>query len=197
MMNICFVIPDRPIPGLGYYPECITRKAEQDLLRLIDEHPWMNDLRRRVQHYGYRYDYTLREVPTASYLGEVPSWLAGLARTLHAQGFYPQEPDQIIINEYLPGQGIAPHIDRTTCFGGTIAVLSLCAPITMEFTCERTGEKWSQRLEPRSLAIMQGDARYKWRHGIRPRKSDLVDGVKVPRSRRISVTFRKVLPDRE
>lgn len=44
-------------------------------------------------------------------------------------------------------------------------------------------------LESRSLLVLKGDARYKWKHGIAARKSD--NGVK--RQRRISLTFRKVI----
>jgi alkylated DNA repair protein alkB family protein 8 len=48
-------------------------------------------------------------------------------------------------------------------------------------------------LPNRSLLILSGDARYKWLHGIRPRKSDKVNGLLIPRQRRVSFTFRHVL----
>ena len=35
------------------------------------------------------------------------------------------------VNEYLPGQGIAQHVDCVPCFGGTVASLSLLSPCTM------------------------------------------------------------------
>lgn len=44
-------------------------------------------------------------------------------------------------------------------------------------------------LEPKSLLILQGEARSVWKHGIAARKSD--NGVK--RQRRVSLTFRKVI----
>jgi hypothetical protein len=40
---------------------------------------------------------------------------------------------------------------------------------------------------------MQGDARHLWLHGIPPRKTDVVDGRKIERSRRLSLTFRNVV----
>lgn len=49
--------------------------------------------------------------------------------------------------------------------------------------------KQSIPLEPNSLLVLQGEARYKWKHGIAPRKSD--NGVR--RGRLISLTFRKVI----
>jgi hypothetical protein len=45
---------------------------------------------------------------------------------------------------------------------------------------------------PKSVLSFSGDARYKWMHGIPPRKSDDQNGVKVNRNRRVSLTFRKV-----
>ncbi len=34
-------------------------------------------------------------------------------------------PNQLTINEYIPGQGIAPHIDTHSAFEGAIVSLSL------------------------------------------------------------------------
>jgi alkylated DNA repair dioxygenase AlkB len=48
-------------------------------------------------------------------------------------------------------------------------------------------------LAPRS-GILLGDAgRYDWTHEIPARKSDIVNGVRTARSRRVSLTFRKVI----
>ena len=42
------------------------------------------------------------------------------------------------------------------------------------------------------LLVMNGEARYRWRHGIRPRKTDWIDVVRSVRERRLSLTFRKM-----
>lgn len=42
--------------------------------------------------------------------------------------------NQLTINEYLPGQGIASHRDTETCFGPVIFILNLGSAITMNFT---------------------------------------------------------------
>jgi alkylated DNA repair dioxygenase AlkB len=47
-------------------------------------------------------------------------------------------------------------------------------------------------LERRSLLILGGEARYEWQHGIANRKNDIWQGLKYPRGRRLSVTFRSV-----
>lgn len=41
---------------------------------------------------------------------------------------------------------------------------------------------------------MTGEARYAWEHGIAARASDVIDGVALARSRRVSVTLRTVRP---
>ena len=87
----------------------------------------------------------------------------------------------------MPGQGIASHTDCRPCFEGVICSLSLASGCIMDMTNDNI--KKFIYLEPMSLLVLQGDARYCWKHGIAPRKSD--NGVK--RHRRISLTFRKVI----
>jgi len=101
--------------------------------------------------------------------------------------------DQVIVNEYLPGQGISAHVDCVPCFGPDVAAISLGSACTMDFTSLEGGVKAPVRLEPGSLCVMTGPARYEWRHAIAARKSDLTDAGRIPRGRRVSVTFRTVL----
>jgi hypothetical protein len=49
------------VPGLKYITEYITVKLENQLIGLIDEMPWITELKRRIQHYGYRYNYKKQE----------------------------------------------------------------------------------------------------------------------------------------
>ena len=96
--------------------------------------------------------------------------------------------DQIIVNEYQPGQGIAPHVDCPRSFRSPIISLSLGSGIEMEF---KRGERVERLyLQPRSLIVLQGAARYDWTHAIRPRKNDVIASHRVARQRRISITFR-------
>lgn len=175
------------ITGLVYLSNYISPEHHDWLYETIDAHPWDNTLKRRVQHYGYRYDYKARKVTPDMYLGDLPSWLGRIASQLHHDGLINAIPDQVIINDYLTGQGISPHIDCEPCFGHRIFSLSLGSAAVMEFT-HPDHEKVPITLEPRSLTMMYGEARYNWKHGIPARKSD--HGRK--RGRRISLTFRKV-----
>lgn len=181
------------IPGLSYIPDFITRDEESALISKIDEQPWLNDLKRRVQHYGYKYDYKARTVNDDEYLGSLPDWQLPLCHELHRKQLFSSVPDQVIINEYMPGQGISAHVDCVPCFSDTIASLSLGSSAIMQFANPVTGEKKDVFLEERSLAVFADEARYEWTHCIPARKSDKVDGFKIERGRRVSLTFRKVI----
>jgi alkylated DNA repair dioxygenase AlkB len=124
-------------------------------------------------------------------LGELPLWLKGLATRMHHDGIFPDVPDQVSINEYLPGQGIADHIDCTPCFGEVVVSLSLAGTAVMDF--KHASQTVSILLEPRSVLVIRDEARYQWTHGIPRRKHDLMDGGIITRARRLSATFRKVI----
>lgn len=191
-MNLLFDIEETAIPdieGLSYIPDFITQDEERELLDNIDVKPWLHDLRRRVQHYGYKYDYKARTVTQDNYIGPLPAWIEPIAEKL------PFKADQAIVNEYEPGQGIAAHIDCVPCFDGVIASLSLAAPVMMHLIHPQTGQKEELYLQPRSLTVLSSAARYDWQHAIPARKSDMVNGFKVQRKRRVSLTFRRIVVD--
>lgn len=194
MTGLLFDIPEQTasaIQGLSYVPDFVTTDEESALIAEIDVQPWLNDLKRRVQHYGYKYDYKARSVNEDAYLGSLPDWLLPLCEKLHKEKIFARPPDQVIVNEYQPGQGISAHIDCVPCFGETIASLSLGSESTMQFA--KGAERHELYLEPCSLIVLSGPARYDWTHAIPARKSDSVDGYKVERNRRVSLTFRIVL----
>lgn len=182
-----------PISGLSYIPDFISTEQEAQLISTIDNQPWLDDLKRRVQHYGYKYDYKARSISHALKLGDIPSWLLELSMRLHDESYFARLPDQVIVNEYQAGQGITPHIDCIPCFGEVIASLSLSSPCVMEFSRDEQHQKIPLLLEPRSLVILSGDARNLWRHAIPQRKTDKVNGQKIVRGRRLSLTFRTVI----
>jgi alkylated DNA repair dioxygenase AlkB len=60
----------------------------------------------------------------------------------------------------------------------------------MDFRHPGDGRRGAWLLEPRSLLILSDEARYEWQHGIFRRKNDHWQGRVIPRSRRLSITFR-------
>ena len=182
------------IPGLSYVPDYITEEAQTWLLAKVDNGPWLNDLKRRVQHYGFKYDYRKRKVDMSMHVGQLPDWLERLSQKLHRDGYMPEIADQVIVNEYLPGQGISAHIDCEPCFKDTIVSMSLASSCVMFFTNKLDQTiKIPVLLEPRSIVVLTGQARYEWMHSITARRYDEWEGIPLKRGRRVSLTFRKVI----
>jgi alkylated DNA repair dioxygenase AlkB len=189
------VPPARPadVQGLTYLPNFLTEEEQAELLWEIDARPWLTELRRRVQHYGYKYDYKARSVDYSMRIGPLPEWALGVIRRLRERGLITEEPDQVIVNEYEPGQGIAAHVDCPPCFTETILSLSLGSPCVMDYKHKATRRLVPVLVEPGSLIVMRGEARYDWTHGIAARKTDVYQGRTIVRGRRVSLTLRKVI----
>lgn len=176
------------IPGLYYIPNALTVAQEKELIDYLDgpqatwERVTESSTARRVQHYGYRYDYKRRTVSGPTHL--IPEqW-----RSILGLGY---QWNQVIVNEYDPGQGISAHIDAPV-YGDTIICYTLGSGATMRFTKPETGEVVDLYVTPRSVYIMSDVARYGWKHEMISRKTNTVDGQTIPRSRRISITLRWV-----
>ena len=123
--------------------------------------------------------------------------------------------DCAIVQRYDPGQGIRPHVDLHR-FDDGVAILSLLSGCVMDlYRGEAPEPEYKIYLPPRSLLLMRGEARYDWRHGTlsttkdeinqdvtnwQALPTDLADRVSagqtvvVERSRRISITMRKMGP---
>jgi alkylated DNA repair dioxygenase AlkB len=181
------------IPGLTYISDYINEREQTQLLGNIERREWSIKAQRRVQQYGYQYDYKNGEFSSSRYLGELPDWLDQIARRFCKDGLTSRIPDQVIINEYEPGQGIVGHIDCIPCFGNTIITLSLGSACLMEFFHPQTQEQAKILVEPGSLVVFQKAARYVWEHGIAERDRDMYQGREIVRTRRISLTFREIL----
>ena len=65
------------ILGLELYPTFISIKEEKELLKFVDDSNWLNDLKRRVQHYGYKYDYRARKINNTSFSSEESTMAKG------------------------------------------------------------------------------------------------------------------------
>ncbi len=177
------------VPGLMYSRDFLAPEEQGPLLAEVDARPWLDDLKRRVQHYGYKYDYKVRSVDHSMYVGPLPAFALSVARRLLDRGLVEEVPDQLIVNEYKPSQGITAHIDCEPCFKNTIVTVSLGWAYEMDFISVATGEVRSALLEPGSALVLHGEARYQWMHRIKARLKDRV----VPRQRRVSLTFRNVI----
>jgi DNA oxidative demethylase len=180
-------IPEPP-RGLRYVPEFLDADEEQRLLteieRLRFEPVRMHGIeaRRRVVHFGTRYQFDSRDVtPTLP----IPDFLQPLyERAAAAAGFPRAAVPQALVTRYPPGAGIGWHRDAPP-FGAVIVGISLGTACEMRFRMATAAgydyDVYKQELEPRSLYLFSGAARFHWQH--------MIPAVQVLR---YSVTFRTV-----
>ncbi len=164
-------------------PEIITEEEQASLaesltrlhLKPFEFHGHTGN--RRVVSFGLNYNYSRRSVEQAD---DMPPFLRPLLlRAADFAGIHPEAFRQVGVNEYRAGAGIGWHKDKPDF--GIIVGVSLLAPATMRFR-RAQGAGWqriSHTVEPRSIYILDGDARTQWEHSIPP-VSDL----------RYSLTFR-------
>jgi alkylated DNA repair dioxygenase AlkB len=180
--NLFTALPAMP-QGFRYVPEFLTRDEEAALVaacrtlafREFEFHGFLG--KRRVVSYGWKYDFSARELRRAS---DIPEFLhpareraAGLAG-LPAPAF-----QHALVTEYRPGASIGWHRDKDV-FGEVVGI-SLLAPCLFRFRRRNAGA-WQRALLPleaRSAYLLKGPSRDGWEHSI-----PAVDSL------RYSITFR-------
>ena len=184
------------VPGLYIQYDVVSPEAERRIVAELDapdEHgqsKWMNTLKRRVQHYGYYYDYTSRNVPSPA--PPITGELLKIADVFRQCGL--MDPEQVIVNEYTRKQGISAHVD-SLLFGPEIISVSLLEPTIFYFTPKdpSAGQRHQVEVPARSIIVMSGESRYDWKHEIPPLVNITVNGrrwTKPMNYRRISLTYR-------
>jgi alkylated DNA repair dioxygenase AlkB len=88
------------------------------LREAIEQAAWDTKWERRRQVYGESYG------EEAEAVAPMPDWGLALAALMHREGIVDRPFDQMLVNEYLPGQGIALHCDYEP-FDRTVVSLSL------------------------------------------------------------------------
>ncbi|XP_046394315.1 alkylated DNA repair protein alkB homolog 8 [Ischnura elegans] len=195
--------------GLIVLNDFVTEAEEDELLKCVE---WEVDddrqgrclKHRRVKHYGYEFRYDNNNVDKDKPLSEdIPKQCSFFTERLLEKTGLKFVPNQLTVNEYQPGQGIPSHVDTHSAFEDTIASLSLGSSVVMEFRHDE--EHACIPLPRRSLLVMTGESRYRWTHGITPRKMDVVSVTEEKdgeikqylsvrqRGTRTSFTFRRIL----
>jgi alkylated DNA repair dioxygenase AlkB len=188
------IIQITEISGLFVMPDFVSAAEERELLNRVESGYWSyvgsKSSSRRVQHYGWTYNYKARSVKPSDYIGTLPEWAESLAQRLFREGLMPYVADQLIINEYRTGQGISAHTDSPGSFHDTIVSISLLESWTMQFSRSLKGPSRPVLMPSRSALVLSGESRSSWLHEIRKRKKDESG---ASRTRRVSLTFRKVI----
>jgi alkylated DNA repair dioxygenase AlkB len=179
------------IQGL-YYTEGVQGDG---IIAALDKGNWSSVTdsinSRKYQHYGFTYNYKTRKIDEVC--DPLPEVLIPLQQELTS--FCKQHGliddtylfNQCIVNDYQPGQGINKHTD-IKAYGAVIGCYTFGSGAMMTFRNKDRVE--NIYVKPNSLYVMSGESRYLWTHEMPSRKSDMVDGKKILRDRRVSVTFR-------
>mmetsp|Transcript_5582 Transcript_5582/g.7068 ORF Transcript_5582/g.7068 Transcript_5582/m.7068 type:complete len:341 (+) Transcript_5582:95-1117(+) len=157
--------------------------------------------RRRVQHYGYKFDYTTRRGDTDNPLDNWPPIIEPIRTKVDTSvrdalnNRFEWKSDQATVNEYVRGEGIAKHIDTHSAFEDGIASVSVGSDCVFRFAPgdDDAEDKVIEVVIPkRSVFIMTGDSRYYFTHQMPQRNSDKIDNKIVYRGTRYSITFRQI-----
>ncbi|MCU1332299.1 MAG: 2OG-Fe(II) oxygenase [Candidatus Angelobacter sp.] len=168
--------------GLLYQPDFLSEAEEAELIRIFRELPFQAfdfhgyTARRRVLEFGFEYDFTTRRATPAE---SFPEFLTSVReRAAQFAGVPAASLVEGMVTEYSPGAPIGWHRDAPQF--GTIIGISLAGTSRMRFKPYKAeGKPVALTLEPRSIYLMRGPARWKFQHSI-PAVKEL----------RYSITFR-------
>lgn len=192
----------KSVSGLYYIPNILSYYPNLDytnIVKELDENKWeqvtSNMNSRIVQQYGYKYNYNTNNIkdvttPFIPCLTILKNILEEIVEEILPNANIPF--NQCIVNNYMTGQGISKHIDNIQ-YGNTIGCYTIGdidSGATFKF--RKDEQVKSIYIEPNSLYIMSGDARYLFSHEMTKAKKDKVNNNIIPRGRRISITFRNV-----
>ncbi|KAJ0183544.1 hypothetical protein K1T71_001520 [Dendrolimus kikuchii] len=198
-------------PNAYYVPEFISESEEKMIMSNIYAVPkpkWTQLSNRRLQNWG--------GIPhSKGMIAEtIPPWLNEYLEKIHSLNLMSgKRPNHVLVNEYLAGQGIMPHLDGSL-FYPTITTISVGSHTILKFfepstDSDRTSIQpaFSFLLEPRSLLVLQDKLFNYYLHCIEEINEDILDenvinlnlcsgkyvrGVTLKRDTRISLTIRHV-----
>ncbi|KAF5482300.1 hypothetical protein F2P56_002882 [Juglans regia] len=180
------------LPTVMYIPDFITETEQTMLLSNVygaSMSKWKSLKNRRLQNWG-------GVVHEKGLLPQdLPPWLTKITEKIYEEsGLFPSAINHVLINEYLPNQGIMPHQDGPAYFP-VVAILSLGSSVVMDFTphsrlslctndvkddnsngatsdiekdeCLDDHHPFSVLLMPRSLLIFKDEAYSDYLHGIK------------------------------
>ncbi|CAL7938987.1 unnamed protein product [Xylocopa violacea] len=206
------VIPE--VPDLAIYiPNFITQEEENEIIKYVNSAPlpkWTQLSHRRLQNWGGI------PHPKGMIAEKIPSWLQKYVDKVISCNVFEKEklPNHVLINEYLPGQGIMPHSDGPL-FHPIVTTISCGSHTFLDFykrlditEQHNPNLEFSLLLERRSLFILQGDLYHNYLHSIAEKDTDIIskstiknlgicgekfsEGESLRRGIRLSLTIRHV-----
>lgn len=178
-------------PTLYYFPDFISADEESYLWKHVYDAPkpkWTQLSNRRLQNWGGL------PHPKGMVPEDIPQWLEIYTKKIASLGVYGDKvPNHVLVNEYLPGQGIMPHEDGPL-FYPTVSTISLGSHTLLDFyrpmpgsdstnpmdSSQESSTSFEDRymcsvlLQPRSLILVRDDMYKINLHGIAEHKEDVL-----------------------
>ncbi|KAF7645614.1 hypothetical protein LDENG_00201180 [Lucifuga dentata] len=166
-----------PFPGVFLWENFISEEEEEELVKKMDQDVWtQSQSGRRKQDFGPKVNFKKQKVRLAGFSG-LPAASRDLVIRMQKEpslfGFQPVEQCNL---DYHPqrGSAIDPHKDDSWLWGERLVTINMLSDTTLTMSLEQglpelslTDEvQVAVRLPRRSLAVLSGAARHRWKHGI-------------------------------
>ncbi|KAK0090224.1 hypothetical protein PV325_002294 [Microctonus aethiopoides] len=207
------LIPKIP-PSAYYIANFINDEDEQEIIKYVNNAPqpkWTQLSHRRLQNWGGI------PHPKGMIAEEIPKWLKKYVDKVSLLNIFENQivPNHVLINEYLPGQGIMGHTDGplfhpivTTISCGSHTILEFTKRLDTDEEQRQIKPEFSILLERKSLLVLQENLYHNYLHSISEKKIDAIssndicniglcsnnytDGELIQRGTRLSLTIRHV-----
>ncbi|XP_046434653.1 alpha-ketoglutarate-dependent dioxygenase alkB homolog 6 [Neodiprion fabricii] len=172
------IVPKIP-RTVRYIPNFITPEGEIEIIKRVNNSPlpkWTQLSHRRLQNWGGI------PHPKGMIAEEIPAWLTKYVGKISGLQIFPETklPNHVLINEYLPGQGIMAHSDGPL-FHPIVTTISCGSHTLLDFYkrnetdhVEVSNLEFTLLLERRSLLILENDLYHKYLHSISERHCDTI-----------------------
>ena len=163
-----------------------------------EDHQWLSEGHRTMLHFGFRYNPESKEVEPFEPTPPEFIQAIGLRAFSACAQVLPSSllcPNMWSVARYEPGNGLRSHVDVPQLgpyvldgsfgSGAEMAFEPRCLPGSTLFK-----KRQKVFLQRRSLLLISGEARDKWKHQIPARDYDTVEKRRIPRESRVSLVFR-------
>ncbi|KAJ3589868.1 hypothetical protein NHX12_010709 [Muraenolepis orangiensis] len=177
-----------PFPGVFLWEDFLSEEEEKALVRQMDKDVWiLSQSGRKKQDFGPKVNFKKRKVRLGGFQG-LPAISQALVERMVQEpllaGFQPVE--QCNLN-YHPerGSSIDPHLDDSWLWGERLVTVNMLSDSVLTMSLQavqalelRPGSEKEEeerevqvavRLPRRSLVVLYGEARHKWKHAVHRR----------------------------
>lgn len=175
------------LEGVSVILGFVTDIEEQTIVAEIDRTIWKpSQSGRRKQDFGPQVNFKKKKLKLDNFTG-LPEFSKVLVERMWIQvpALSDFQPVELCNLDYIPerGSSIDPHFDDFWVWGERLVTLNLLSDTILTFSNDEHYMEVAVPMPRRSLIIVEGAARYKWKHAIK--RQHIV-------SRRIAITLREL-----